>query len=132
MTNLPGLSREILEAARRGLAFDRAKLDEQIQEVDRLLRGTPPSSAKSPVALPAAYGGKGTPKGTMSAEARQRIADAQRKRWASVKRSPGPEREHSAGRSKKPAAKKASRVVSAESRARMAEAQRKRWASARK
>jgi hypothetical protein len=63
-----------------------------------------------------------TGKRTMSAEARERIAAAQRARWAKSKRSSTP--------AAKPVAKTASgkRFVSAEARAKMAAAQRARWA----
>lgn len=56
----------------------------------------------------------------MSAEARERIAAAQRARWAKVK-----------GGSAAPAAAKGKvkRKISAEARAKMAEAARRRWAA---
>jgi hypothetical protein len=81
-------------------------------------------------------------KRVLSPEARARIGDAQRKRWAASKK---PESAAPAKATKK-AAKKTSRVnakiaapkkvakrtVSPEARKRMADAQRKRWATARK
>lgn len=62
-------------------------------------------------------------RGGMSDEGRQRIAEAQRKRWAAVKRNkPG----SASGASKK------KRVLSAEGRRRIIEATKKRWAAYRK
>ena len=64
----------------------------------------------------------------MSQAGRERIAAAQRARWAASKKSadaPASEKRRVARRPKK-------RVMSAEARERIAEAQRKRWAATRK
>ena len=62
-------------------------------------------------------------RGGMSDEGRQRIAEAQRKRWAAVKRSKPASASH---------APKKKRVLSAEGRRRIIEATKKRWAAYRK
>ena len=87
-------SREILEAALKGLESEREKLEEQISEVRRLLsgRGTATKATRS-----AASSGNGASprrggarkKRALSAEARARIAAAQKKRWAAFRKSQG-------------------------------------------
>ncbi len=67
---------KVLEAALVGLELRRERLDEQIAEVRRLIAGKGPRKA---VAAPAAPARK---RGRLSAAARERIAAAQRKRWA--------------------------------------------------
>jgi hypothetical protein len=69
-------------------------------------------------------------KRTMSPEARQRIADAQRKRWATAKKvnTVAPPKATETAGSKKAV----KRTMSPEARQRIADAQRKRWASAKK
>jgi hypothetical protein len=78
------------------------------------------SGAVVPTVNPSARS-NGKPKRIMSASARERIAEAQRKRWAKVK----------GGKpSNKPAAKP-KRTMSSEAKARIAAAQRARWAKTR-
>jgi len=96
---------------------------EQIEKLQTELAGLIGGSASvvsvlRAVSTPAAKAGKRT----MSPEARERIAAAQRARWAKSKQS--------SALAAKPVAKTASgkRFVSAESRAKMAAAQRARWA----
>ena len=62
-------------------------------------------------------------KRTMSAAARERIAQAQKKRWAAYKADHG---------AKSTATKPQKRVISAEGRARIIAATKKRWAAYRK
>lgn len=64
-------------------------------------------------------------KRTMSPEARERIAAAQRARWAKVKGTSAPA-------AAKPAATKKKRTLSPEARAKIAEAARRRWAKVKK
>lgn len=90
------------------------------------------------------FGGQGAPgktatpkstkkgKRTMSPEARERIASAQRARWAKskgVKPAPAAKMEKPVRASKAAAKPKANRVISSEARANMAEAAKKRWAA---
>jgi hypothetical protein len=73
-------------------------------------------------------------KRVMSSEARARIAEAQHKRWAAVKKAKKKAAKKAApAKAKKSAPKEeVKRIVSPEVRRRMADAQRKRWAAARK
>jgi hypothetical protein len=86
-------SKEILEAALQGLELQKQKLDNQIEQVRGLMgkrsAGRPPKSA--PVAAASSSSqegaGRGGRKRTLSAEARKRIAAAQKKRWANFRKS---------------------------------------------
>ena len=87
-------SREILEAALTGLESQRQKLDEQISEVRRLLsgRGFAAKASKSAASSgnsSASRRGGARRKRALSAEARARIAAAQKKRWAAFRKSQG-------------------------------------------
>ena len=82
------LNKEVLEAALHGLELQKEKLDQQIAEVRSLLgagtgrRGRPRAeSSASASAAPAKKKRR-----TLSAEARKRIAAAQKKRWASFRK----------------------------------------------
>lgn len=82
-------SREILEAALQGLESQRQKLDEQISEVRSLLSGR--SSTKSnrtpaKAEAGASSGRSARKKRALSQEARNRIAAAQKKRWAAFRK----------------------------------------------
>src|SRR5689334_23233107 len=69
---------ELLQAALVGLAHRRTEIEQKMDEVRKMLRdGTSGSSA---TAAP------GTKKRGLSAEARQRIGAAQKKRWAAFRR----------------------------------------------
>ena len=72
---------EILAAAIEGFQAQKRRLDAQIAELRQLMAGSSPEPAATPE--PARKRRK------MSASARQRIADAQRKRWAVVKKESG-------------------------------------------
>jgi hypothetical protein len=98
----------------------RRQIDALQKQLSSLFSNHPPSLDAIPVKSgPAAKAGKRT----MSVEARERIAAAQRGRWAKGKGS-------AKAPAAEPAAKSASgkRFVSAESRAKMAAAQHARWA----
>ena len=82
-------SKEILEAALQGLEAQRDRLDAQIAQVRGMVGGGRPgrpAKNKSSQSGPAANGRK---KRTLTAEARKRIAAAQRKRWAEFRKSQG-------------------------------------------
>lgn len=70
---------DILRAALAGLELQRQRLDEQITSLNARMgrkgRGRPAKAVKT------------RKKRTMSAEARKRIADAQKKRWAKYRKS---------------------------------------------
>ncbi|HEX4773324.1 MAG TPA: hypothetical protein VH351_21000 [Bryobacteraceae bacterium] len=76
--------REILEAALQGLEAQKEKLDEQISQVRGLLGQRSGRAAKNTAAAPAASSNR--PKRVLSAEARKRIAAAQKKRWAAYRK----------------------------------------------
>jgi hypothetical protein len=99
------LDTAILEAALEGLELQRQRLEAQIAQVRRLM--TPRGG---PAAAPAPKG-----KRTISAAGRQRIAEAQRQRWAAIKQA-----------KTAPAPKK--RRLSAEGRKNIIEATKRRWA----
>jgi hypothetical protein len=87
-------SKEILEAALQGLELQKQRLDEQIGQVRGLMgkrsAGRPAKAAASTTTTPApqeSAGGRGGRKRTLSAEARKRIAAAQKKRWANFRKS---------------------------------------------
>jgi peptidoglycan hydrolase CwlO-like protein len=87
-------SRQILEAALQGLESQREKLDEQISEVRRLLSGRGNASKQTKSAsgsenTAGARRGGARKKRALSAEARARIAAAQKKRWAAFRKSQG-------------------------------------------
>jgi len=67
----------ILEMALVGYQVEMEKIDKRIHEIRLLLKGKRPSSLTSPD-----HSGKAPVKRFMSEEARERIAAAQRKRWA--------------------------------------------------
>ena len=71
------LTAEIINAAVEGFEQQKLRIDAQIAELRAMLTGTPTEPAATPEA----------PKGKrrMSAAARKRISDAQRKRWAAKK-----------------------------------------------
>ena len=79
---------EILEAALQGLEAQRHKLEEQIAQVRSLLGGRAGKPAKAPVWAASANTGAAK-KRILSPEARQRIAAAQKKRWAAYRKNRG-------------------------------------------
>jgi len=81
-------SREILEAALQGLESQRNRLDNQIAEVRGLLGGRAGRPAKTHSTNTAGSTAQGPrKKRVLSAEARKRIAAAQKKRWAAFRKS---------------------------------------------
>ena len=79
---------EILEAALQGLEAQRHKLEEQISQVRSLLGGRAGKPAKAS-AWAASSNGTAGKKRILSPEARQRIAAAQKKRWAAYRKNRG-------------------------------------------
>jgi hypothetical protein len=83
MTKPSSINPEILEAALLGLEAQRAKLSEQIAQVRGMLGGK-----NSPVV--STTGSPVTPqKRILSADARKRIAAAQKRRWAAFHKERG-------------------------------------------
>jgi hypothetical protein len=109
------LTAEIFAAAIEGFESQKRRIDAQIAELHQMLTGTPTETAATPEA----------PKGKrrkMSAAARKRIGDAQRKRWAESKKVSGPS---------SPEAPRPKRNLSAAGKKAIADASRKRWARVR-
>ena len=83
-------SREILEAALQGLEAQRQKLEEQLSQVRAMMGGRvakPAKSSSGQTSSPAPKSGaQGRKRRTLSAEARKRIAAAQKKRWAAFRK----------------------------------------------
>jgi cell division septum initiation protein DivIVA len=110
------LSDDLISAAIEGFEAQKRRLDEQIQELRAML---PHNGASTGVTT------RGPRKRRrMSAEARRRIAEAQRKRWAAL-------RNQSGGAAPMKQAAKSKRKLSTAGRKRIIEANRKRWAAAR-
>ena len=114
----PKLTNEIITAAIDGFQGQRSKIDSKIAELRALLSGGPTESAAS-TPEPATRKRR-----KMSAAARKRIGDAQRKRWAKSKKAAGP--------LASAAAPKAKRKLSAAGRAAIVAATKKRWAAVHK
>jgi hypothetical protein len=72
----PQLTPEILDAAIEGFEARKVRIDEQIAQLRQLLNGDHPAATKAEPQKQA--------RRTMSAAARKRIGDAQRKRWAAA------------------------------------------------
>jgi hypothetical protein len=86
------LSQEVLTAALDGLQAQLAKLDSQIAEVRRLLgaplrgrRPKPGNETKGGSDSPSGYAPARKKRRKLSAAARKRMADAQKRRWAAVR-----------------------------------------------
>jgi len=83
---------EILEAALAGLEAQKQKIDRHIAELHRMLPARRVGGLLKSVAKPVApivgtaIGTKARKKHVLSPEARKRIADAQKKRWAAVRK----------------------------------------------
>jgi hypothetical protein len=111
------ISKEILAAAIEGFEIQKKQINAQIAELRQRLSGASgqPQNMAKPI-------GK---RRKMSAAARKRIADAQRKRWAAVKEQTvvSPQKGVKAPKSK--------RRLSAEGRQRIIDATKKRWAAVR-
>lgn len=105
------LTPDIIQAAIAGFQQQKLTIDAQIAELRAMLPGV----RTLPVATPAPTEGKGR---KMSAAARKRIGEAQRKRWAKSKGEPV------ATKVSKP-----KRKLSAEGKAAIVAALKKRWAA---
>jgi hypothetical protein len=110
------LTAEILHAAIEGLEAQKSRIDARIAEIQQMLSdgGTEPAA---PPELPKR-------KRKMSAAARKRIGDAQRKRWAEAKRESEPPSQPATSE-----APKSKRKMSAAGRKRIIAANQKRWAA---
>jgi len=106
---------QIIQAAIEGLEGRKKHIDEMIANLRQKMTGgtSAPTSALSQTGR------------TMSAAARKRIADAQRRRWAAVKKGITPQE-------KVAQVKKTKRRLSPEGRRRIIEATKKRWAAQKK
>jgi hypothetical protein len=80
--------REILEAALHGLEAQKHKLEDQIAQVRSMLGGKVGRPAQNSVWATGGngIGATGAKKRILSPEARQRIAAAQKKRWAAYRK----------------------------------------------
>jgi hypothetical protein len=109
---------KIINAAILGFESQKLRIDAQIAELRKMLTGTPTETAATPEA----------PRGKrrkMSAAARKRIGDAQRKRWAESKKESVPSSPVA------PEAPKPKRKLSAAGKAAIVAALKKRWAAKR-
>lgn len=75
-----------LAAALEGLESQKRRLDDQIAEVRRLLGGGAARKAAKAAPVVSADGAVAKPRRQMSASARKRIAEAQKKRWAEYRK----------------------------------------------
>ena len=108
---------ELMAAALIGLERQRAEIGEKMAELRQRLDGGTGQAARKSAEVDS---GPATPKKrTMSAAARKRIAAAQRKRWAEIKK---------AEAVPKPAPAPKKRRISAAGRRRIIAATKKRWA----
>src|SRR5450432_1757797 len=112
------LSPEILIAAIAGFEQQKLRIDAQISD----LRDVLPGGRTEPVATPEVPKGK---RRKLSAAARKRIGDAQRRRWAESKK-PSEAPTNAAEASEAP---KRKRKLSAAGKRSIAEATKKRWAA---
>ncbi len=111
---------ELLQAALLGYRQQIAQIEAKMAELQEKLTGQPAVAQ-----APAAEGGKRV----LSAAARRRMALAQKRRWAAVRKAAGPVSPAAAPQSapKSQSAPK-KRRISAEGRRRIIEATKKRWA----
>jgi hypothetical protein len=107
------LTAEIITAAVEGFEQQKLRIDAQIAELRKMLTGTPTDPAATPE-VPRGWRRK------MSAAARKRIGDAQRKRWAESKKTSSPVA---------PKAPKPKRKLSTAGKKAIVEATKKRWAA---
>ena len=107
------------------------QIDQLQQRLDAILGGSgsaaTPASSSAPAAKTKAASTGG--RRGMSAEAREKIAAAQRARWAKQKKSNGTPASAKPKAAASAPARQAKRTLSPEARAKMAEAARKRWAA---
>lgn len=105
-----------LQAALIGYEQQRTEIEQKITELRRQLGGRAAQAA-----VEAGDGARPGRRRTLSASARKRIAEAQRKRWAQFHNEQAP--------TAKKAAAPAKRKMSAAAKKRIADAARKRWAA---
>lgn len=105
------LTREIIEAAIDGFEFQKRHIDGQIAELRTLLKGDAP-------AAPAAASKPAKRRRKFSAQALERMREAQQRRWAKVR-----------GESPVPKVAKPKRKLSAAGRKAIVDALKKRWAA---
>ena len=88
MPRTKSVDKMLLEAALQGLELQRQKIEDQIRDVRSRLGGPGrrPAAAAGPATAPARKRGGRRP---LSAEARKRIAAAQKKRWAAFRKQTG-------------------------------------------
>jgi hypothetical protein len=72
----------LLQAALEGLGLQRARIDEEIKNVQAMLSGKAPKAAPEPAPAKSSSSSKRE----LSPAARARIAAAQKKRWAEYRR----------------------------------------------
>src|ERR1022692_3850140 len=109
------LTPDLINAAVEGFEQQKRRIDAQIAELRQMLTGTPTATAATPE----------VPRGKrrkMSAAARKRIGDAQRKRWAESKKTSSPVAPETA---------KPKRKLSAAGKKAIADATKRRWARVR-
>lgn len=114
----PNVSKEIINAAIEGFESQKERLDAQIAELRQMLKGGPATSGEPDGPTASKLGRR-----TMSAAARKRIGDTQRKRWAATK----PKAEKPSKTAKPPAPAK-KRKLSPAGRAAIVAGLKKRWA----
>ena len=109
------LNNDILAAAIEGFEAQKKRIDAQIVELRQLMTGgnSTPNATQEPARK----------RRKMSAAARKRIGDAQRKRWAAGKTESG-----TPAKTATPQTQSSKRKLSAEGRKRIVEATKKRWA----
>jgi len=111
----------LLTAALQGLETQRARIDDQIATVRRMLGSQPvPAAGATPPGV--------RPKRVVSAAARRRMAEGQKKRWAAAR---GAAKEAGKAPAAPAKAVRPKRKLSAAGRKAMAEGARKRWAAIR-
>jgi len=121
MPRPPALDPSILTSALQGLETQRARITDQIATVRQMLGNRP---------VPAAGGTSPgvRPKRVVSAAARRRMAEGQKRRWAAVK---GAAKEAGKAPAAPAKAVRPKRRLSAAGRKRIIEATKKRWAAVR-
>ncbi len=110
----PRLTPELIAAAIEGYESQKARIDASIRELRAMLPGNHPDG--TPAAMVPIRKRR-----ALSASARKRIAEAQRKRWAASRKEAAPKTTAGASKPK--------RQLSAAGRKRIIEATKKRWAA---
>lgn len=90
MPSPPALSHDILQAALHGLELQKTKLDTQIAQVQSMLGVTAKQPGRPPKQEQVAEGAVPLPspvRRRFSAATRKKMAEAQRRRWAGIKKS---------------------------------------------